>query len=62
MTWAFFVILLLSTGQEQRLEFKGYRSLAVCEFVMRQEIQHAMHLMRPYRLQGLSTTRCEEKT
>lgn len=62
MTWAFFVILLLSTGQEQRIEYAGYRSLAVCEFVMRQEIQHAMHLMRPYRLQGLSTTRCEEKT
>ena len=62
MTWAFWVILLLPTGQEQRLAFKGYRSLAVCEYVMRQEIQHAMHLMRPYRLQGLSTTRCEEKT
>jgi len=62
MTWAFFIILLLPAGQEQRLEFKGYRSLAVCEFVMRQEIQHAMHLMRPYRLQGLSTTRCEEQS
>jgi len=62
MTWAFFVILLLSSGQEQRIEFKGYRSLAVCEFVMRQEVEQAMHLMRPYRLQGLSTTRCEEQS
>lgn len=60
MTWAFFVILLLSSGQEQRLEFKGYRSLAVCERVMRWEAEQALQLMKPYRLQGLFTTRCEE--
>ena len=62
MTWAFLLILLLPTGQEQRLEFKGYRSLAVCDAVMRREVQQAMKLMRPYRLQGLSTTRCEEQS
>lgn len=62
MTWAFFVILLLPTGQEQRIEYRGYRSLAVCERVMRWEIEQAMHLLRPYRLQGLSTTRCEAQS
>ena len=61
MTWAFFIILLLPTGQEQRLEFKCYRSLAVCDAVMRREVQQAMKLMKPYKLLGLSTTRCEEK-
>lgn len=62
MTWAFFVILLLPAGQEQRIEFKGYRSLAVCDAVMRREVQQAMKLMKPYKLLGLSTTRCEEQS
>jgi len=46
MTWAFFIILLLPTGQEQRIEYRGYRSLAVCERVMRWEAEQALQLMR----------------
>lgn len=59
MTWAFLVILLFPSGQERRIEHKGYASLTVCEYAMRQEIQHVMHLIWPYRLVGAYTTRCE---